>query len=149
MDRFPVGRLVSVLLVVFGLVSLPSRAVAAEELDQANVADTNVLAQTPVIAQTFTVGKSGRLTSVDLWTVNTMGAGPLTVQIRPLNGEAPGSTVLASATVTTNQVGGRVKFAQAPWVIAGERYALVMSTAGGPVWITYVVYGNPYAAGDD
>ena len=147
MNRFPAARLVVALIAAVALPSLPARAVAAEEVDQANVVDTGQRNYASTLGQTFTVGKSGRLTSVDIWTENLRGVGPLTVQIRPLNGEVPGTTVLASATVTTNQYGGRVRFAQNPWVIAGERYALVLTIAGDQGWFSFTGDGTTYPAG--
>jgi hypothetical protein len=155
MDRFPVTRLVVAMLVALAALAIPARAVAAEVVDQANVpaSDPNSRVGWYAVAQTFTVGKSGRLTSADVWTDNISGPAPqMKVEIRPTDGNGiPTSTVLASATttITAATAGGSFKLATPPWVIAGEKYALVLTTdnPGASPWYDWLTVGDAYPGG--
>lgn len=84
------------------------------------------------VAQTFTAGRSGLLDRVDLALFIAPGliTRPLTVQIRDVDAaDAPGPTVLASASITPDSIPHEdwtpVSFSARAPVTAGTRYAIV------------------------
>ncbi|HEX8117203.1 MAG TPA: carboxypeptidase regulatory-like domain-containing protein, partial [Pyrinomonadaceae bacterium] len=91
-------------------------------------------------AQTFTPSATGRLNQVDFQAAlssATSTLGTVVVEIRNSASGVPGSTVLASANLTTiNSTGNAwytVNFAAPPSVNAGTQYAIVLRAAtGGP-----------------
>jgi len=89
------------------LVLLPGPALAAATLDQSNTVTGARWAGAATRAQTFTVGKTGTLTRVDLVLGETVPA-PVTVKIESLDRSTglPTGTVLSQASVTVGS---------APW----------------------------------
>ena len=94
-------------------------------------------------AQTFTAGLTGQLDQVDL---AISGAGspttPLTVQIRDGSATAPGTAVLATASVPTSAVTGSeswvpITFNSPASVTAGTQYSIVALTDSVASWFWY------------
>jgi hypothetical protein len=91
-------------------------------------------------AQTFTAGLTGQLDQVDLALSLTSVSTPLTVQIRDGSATAPGSTVLASASVPTSAALSvesfvPVTFTSPASVTAGTQYSIVaMNDSVGWFW---------------
>ena len=94
-------------------------------------------------AQTFTAGLTGQLDQVDL---AISGAGnpttPLTVQIRDGSATAPGTAVLATASVPTSAVTGNeswvpITFNSPASVTAGTQYSIVALTDSVASWFWY------------
>ncbi|MGZ6268032.1 MAG: hypothetical protein ACXWNR_05670 [Candidatus Limnocylindrales bacterium] len=79
------------------------------------------------IAQTFTVGKTGLLTRIQLY-VN--GTGPMTVSVNPTSGGLPTGAPLASSTSGFTSFEGWLDFpfASPVSVTAGVKYAIVFNT---------------------
>lgn len=105
-------------------------------------------------AQTFTAGLTGGLDRVDLLLNNTGASAPLTVQIRNTSGGAPGSSVLASASVPAASVPSsagfvEVDFASPAPVKSGTQYAIVAYTAdtSSLVYEWALSTLNPYSRG--
>jgi DNA-binding beta-propeller fold protein YncE len=107
------------------------------------------------LAQTFTAGVTGGLDRVGLYLDNGSATGPLTVEIRNTSGGAPGSTVLASASVPAASVtpsGGwvGVDFPSPAPVTSGTQYAIVAYTGdtGRKTFYQWFFSGShPYAGG--
>lgn len=98
-------------------------------------------------AQTFTAGLTGQLDQVDL---AISGAGspttPLTVQIRDGSATAPGTAVLATASVPTSAVTGNeswvpITFNSPASVTAGTQYSIVALTDSVASWFWYAGQG--------
>jgi hypothetical protein len=138
------------LLVAAGLMVAPGLAWASGTLDQSQTDNAglalgmagpkNTWAANPdSLAQTFTSGRTGWLDRVDLVLGYLDATGPatsLTVEIRDTTPGAPGSTVLASATVPAASIpsggfGGWVEadFASPAPVVSGTQYAIVAYAA--------------------
>ena len=114
------------------VVAAPASAGVPDQ--QQPTVNTGFFAITPAqsLAQTFTPGQSGQLDQVDLYLTRLGGSTPLTVELRDVSGGAPGSTVLASATVPAADVltfptGAfvEVPFASPPAVDPSHQYAIV------------------------
>jgi low density lipoprotein receptor-related protein 5/6 len=157
-DRLSLA-LVAPLVVVLSLFVAPGLARASEMLDQSQT-DTSAgefivtgpdNSNPESLAQTFTAGVTGRLDRVDLYLRNDFSeTAPLTVEIRDTSGGAPGSTVLASASLAAARVpsgGGWVKvgFASPALVAGGVQYAIVAYT--GDIG-TQDDYGWDFSASD-
>ncbi len=162
-----VRRVVLVVVVAGGvLLGVCSSAWASVMLDQSQT-DTsgggwsvagpdNTSARPESVAQTFTAGLSGPLDRVDLYLDNASSTAPLTVEIRNTSGGAPGSSVLASASVpaaSVSSLGGwvTVEFASPAAVTSGTQYAIVAYTADTGTDTNYdwnVSGSNPYAGGN-
>jgi hypothetical protein len=107
-------------------------------------------------AQTFTAGLSGQLDRVDLY-LDTGGDprdGPLTVEIRNVEGGVPGSAVLASASVPATDPPLPAGFVEIPFespatVVAGTQYAIVAYTARHNSYSWGVALSNAYADGGE
>lgn len=107
-----------------------------------------------VLAQTFTAGASAKLRQVDLPVA--CDAGALVLEVRDVAGGVPGTTVLASesyaaATFAPFTPGvatfATLRVAPAPTLVAGTRYALVLSDPTGSCGILPGPVGDPYAGG--
>jgi hypothetical protein len=130
-------------LLLLGL--MPGSTLAsASNLDQSNaVVPGYTLGSTNDLAQTFTAGKSGRLSAVDLWFDNS---GTIPVAIKATASGLPVGADLATASGTASNPAGWVHFSfpAPPMVTAGTVYAIVFNTGA-----TAAVYGSPnnYAGG--
>ena len=107
------------------------------------------------LAQTFTAGLSGALDQVDLYLGKVSPVGPVTVELRDVSIGAPGSSVLASASVGASNVPSftspafvAVPFAAPAQVTAGSQYAIVAYTGGIDQYGWGYGSGNVYPAGD-
>jgi hypothetical protein len=106
-------------------------------------------------AQTFTAGLSGQLDRVDLALVRpSTTLGPLTVEIRNVDGGTPGTTVLASAVVEDVPTGGpqplgfvAVEFDSPAPVVADSQYAIVAYTGGDNAYRWGAANDAPYERG--
>ena len=132
------------------LVLLPGSVLAANpaNIDQANaVGGANANDGGHQFAQTFTTGKTGMFSSVDLW---LGGTGSLTVAIEAVDGSnLPTGPSLASGTATVATTAGWVNFAfGAPLAVtSGQVYAIVFTASA-----SQFAYGsdngtNTYTAG--
>ena len=137
---------------------LPHAAVASASTVDQEQAHVDVyggtIGQISSGAQTFTAGRTGLLDQVDLAFAENgpNPSDPLTVQIRNAVGNAPGSTVLASTTVTQGAVQAYPAFTSASFaapanVTAGTQYAIVVSSVSFPTYDLRGVIDNPYAGG--
>lgn len=114
------------------------------------------------VAQTFTAGKTGDLTQLDLMVQDEgyllSGASvPLLVQIVTVSDGAPGPTVLAATQVPRSTVTPvpwlgwlTVTFPEPAEVTSGSQYAIVLSADGALVNESYAwlhKFGDPYPAG--
>jgi hypothetical protein len=113
------------------------------------------------MAQTFTASLTGDLDQVAL-ALTTVGAGTVTIEIRDAVGGAPGSTVLASATVPVASLPARgpvpspltsIPLGPPAPVVAGTQYAIVVSLLGigvSPLGIVEAPGGasDPYPPGE-
>ena len=162
-----VRRVVLVVVVAGGvLLGVCSSAWASVMLDQSqtdtsgggwSIAGPDSTSANPdSVAQTFTAGLTGPLDRVDLNLENASATAPLTVEIRNTSGGAPGSSVLASASVPAASVsssGGwvTVEFASPAAVTSGTQYAIVAYTADTGTGTDYL-WGfsgsDPYAGGN-
>ncbi|MDW7709964.1 MAG: hypothetical protein SCH98_05775 [Deferrisomatales bacterium] len=105
------------------------------------------------LAQTLTAGMTGRLAAVRLPVGCASGA--FTLQVREVDGAAPGQTVVASLSLPAENlppspsVVGFRTFAVpgTPFFAAGERFALVLS-ASGTCEVAAGPLGNPYPRGE-
>jgi hypothetical protein len=106
-------------------------------------------------AETFTAGLSGGLDQVDMFLdcfvcSNTVG---VTVQITNAVGGAPGTTVLATASIPAVSVGPApgsfisVAFGSPANVQAGTQYAIVAYTSGSDTYRWRGAAGTPYSGG--
>lgn len=109
------------------------------------------------IGQTFTVGRSGQLTKVALYLghfFGPLGPGPVTVQIRSLDGSGrPSSTVLASSSLPIENIpqGGSMDWVEitlaAPIEVeTGETYAIALPpspNSAGVAWGAASLAGYP------
>ena len=111
------------------------------------------LPSTQSLAQTFTPELSGALDQVDLYLGRFSAIGPLTVELRDVSGGAPGSTVLASASVPpptcppSLRAFVAVPFASPPPVDASHQYAIVAYAGGTDLYGWPAAVGNVYLGG--
>jgi hypothetical protein len=127
-------RRLMVVLAIAVCVGMPAPAGATGTLDQQQTIAEGLAQIFGGLsrAQTFTPALSGGLDQVDLYLGQDGGSGPLTVEIRDVSGGAPGSTVLASASVPAGSVPNfgsstfvSVPFASPAALLAGSQYAIV------------------------
>jgi hypothetical protein len=120
-----------------GNVTLALPAAVTEEQTTLS-AFSNSITTTTWQAQTFTPSATGKLNQVDFQAALNGVAGTLIVEIRNTVSGAPGSTVLATANltsvVTNTNAWYSVNFAAPPTVNSGTLYALVFraGTGSGP-----------------
>ena len=154
-----IRRISSVLAAGAALFLGATASASAGTLDQqqtSSSADAGLFA-TQSVAQTFTAGITGSLDQADLLLFKSgTPAEPLTVEIRNTSAGAPGTSVLASASIPTSAIGTApatfvpVTFTTPAAVTAGTQYALVAYTThvtndyGG--W-RYQAATNPYSGG--
>jgi hypothetical protein len=86
------------------------------------------------LAQTFTAGNTGRLTTAEMQIVDGVGVGDLVVEIRAVDASGvPTDVVLASASIAASEIangkGDEASFDPGAEVVAGQQYALVLSTS--------------------
>jgi hypothetical protein len=111
------------------------------------------LTGTAWVGQTFRAGVTGNLTKFSTLLGLASGtSGTITVEIRDLNGAAPGNTVLASGTLgPVTNVGTAASytttFATPAAVVAGNNYAVVLRTSVGNTVFGVRGSGNTYANG--
>jgi hypothetical protein len=104
-------------------------------------------------AQTFIPGATGQLKQADFQAAlsSTGTAGTMVVEIRNTVSGAPGSTVLASANISTvtstTNAWYTANFAAPANVTAGTQYALVLRAASGGPYRAVRANGNVYANG--
>ncbi|WP_344601068.1 calcium-binding protein [Sporichthya brevicatena] len=152
------GSVCTLALISTAGVVVTQSAGAAEALDQQQsvAGSTDLVDADNSFAQTFTAGRTGPLTRVDLRLFRAEETSdPLTVEIRNASAAGPGSTVLATAvvpagSVSADEVGTEtVTFAAPASVTAGSTYALAVHTNGSAqqFWVGTSAT-NTYAAGD-
>jgi hypothetical protein len=88
------------------------------------------------LAQTFTAGKSGLLSGVDLYVRNENGSASLTVSIEATASGLPTGSALVSASSTVSSPAGWVHFSfLTPLsVVKDTVYAIVFNTGGNGAW---------------
>jgi hypothetical protein len=116
--------------------AVPGAATAGTLDQQQTATDYNGgIGATSTIAQVFTSGLTGSLDHVDLLLVHLASpTDPVTVEIRNTSSSAPGSSVLASASLPPASIPLTsafvpVTFASPPAVAAGTQYAIVAYSA--------------------
>jgi hypothetical protein len=119
------GTAVAALLLVVCLTPGLTLAAAAV-LDQHNNTSDTVMGTGGNLAQTFKVGKTGKLTEVALWMYTPSGTATISVYIEPLTSGHPSGTHLTSgsATVTTTDAWVAIPVT-AHAVSAGQQLAIV------------------------
>lgn len=107
-------------------------------------------------AQSFTAGRTGQLTRIDLVVARSGTPGPLTVQIVNDTPGGPGSTVLGGVTYNgadspNPSTPVAVELASPAPVVAGQEYVAVLTSAGGcpspGSWYVWAKSTNPYGGG--
>jgi hypothetical protein len=111
---------------------LPGSTLAAVGvLDQSNTTTgISLSSDVDLFAQSFTAGKSGSLTRVDLY-MNGDGASPITVSIQATSGGVPNGTVLATSgpgTASTSSDWVQFPFSSPATVTSGVTYAIMFGT---------------------
>ena len=105
--------------------------------------------------QTFTAGKNGWLSKLDLW-LTPLSHGPTTnvetISIKATRDGLATGDVLASVQVTAptyvSTASAPISFAHPAWVNAGQQYAIVISEANiSDQWLMSVKAGGGYAGG--
>jgi hypothetical protein len=150
-------RVFIITAMLLGALVVPSGALGAATLDQAQdlrgagAGFPEDITPPQAVAQVFTAGRTGMLTEV--WIIptgNAIGKRDTTIEIRDSSGGLPGTTVLARATVKTNQIGKWIRITLRPGaaVTAGTQYALVVVMNGPKGIILEGQWGNPYTTGD-
>ena len=134
-------RLATAAVVTAALAAIPASANAAAVTDQSNPNPGGtgqlVFHETNPIAQTFTAGRTGFLTQVDV-AVGSAAPQPATLELRdqaPVN--IPGDITYASAAASLGA--SRTVFAFQPptWVNAGQKYSFVVTpSAQATFWAT-------------
>ena len=116
-------------------------AASAGDLDQQQTSQNGFrgIASSQSGAQEITAGRTGLLDQVDLDLQKSGNQPPLTVELRDISGGAPGSQVLATATVQTASVPTSAGFVPVTFpvpapVTAGVQYAIVIYTSGSYLW---------------
>jgi len=124
----------------------------ADALDQRNNAglQSSAFGGNTWLAQVFTCGTAGYLSRVRLYLRVTSG-GNLTVQIRNVTGNVPGTTIYATSTRyvgATNWTWINVPFISLAYLTNGTQYAIVVSgdSDAGFSWARSGA-GNPYGGG--
>lgn len=116
--------------------------VAAPQVDQSQETNTTLLPASSVqdLAQSFTAGVTGTLTQVDVMVGRSeCSPGPLTVEIYAVDASGfPTGSALAGGAVAESSVGTIRDFhpvALAPLiqVVAGEKYAIVLTVNSGQI----------------
>ncbi|MGA2014794.1 MAG: choice-of-anchor D domain-containing protein [Solirubrobacteraceae bacterium] len=135
----------------------------ADVLDQSQTQEDNaILVSGPSslfsgnsAAQTFTAGITGPLDRVQLQVNSAQtGGDPLTIELTNTSAGAPGSTVLAQASLPAANVPSgaltwvEADFAAPPPVTAGVQYAIVATTTGASAYDWSLIDSNVYAGGD-
>jgi uncharacterized repeat protein (TIGR01451 family) len=143
-------------LVVLALALVPAPAFASTlDQSQPQTSGTRVsVTSSTGYAQTFTAGLSGAVDQVDLslsGVASQMNL-PLTIEIRDVVGGAPGSNVLATASMTgagltLTEAWIPVAFASGAQVTAGTQYAIVAHTLAFEYRWHISTSANPYPAG--
>ncbi|MBV9927595.1 MAG: carboxypeptidase regulatory-like domain-containing protein [Acidobacteria bacterium] len=130
-----------------------SSQVADQVYNPTSLFSAGNLTGTAWVGQTFRAGVTGNLTRLDTLLGLASGtSGTITVEIRNLNGTAPGNTVLATSTfgpVTNVGTAGAytATFATPAAVVAGTSYAVVLRTSVGNTVFAIRGSGNGYANG--
>jgi hypothetical protein len=153
------GRLTVAAAVLTGSFAIAATPVAAAStIDQSYAANGTVdfIHDVIVAGQTFTAGRTGLLTQVDVQIGRLDTPGALTVSIQTTAGGTPTGTVIASATVAQASVPDDgdvhdVSVALSPTLItAGAVYAVVLAAPTAPAdtaWIWATDSLNGYAGG--
>src|SRR5207248_10863248 len=143
-----------------GDVKLASSPAAVDQQQLTTVSGGLLVSTTQWIAQSFTAGASGNLTSVELQMgQNAATTGPIAIEIRSNNGGFPSTTVLASTSVAafsnTSATTISASFNTPPAVVAGTTYHIVAREVSGTG--NYFIVGacsasqgpgcNPYTGG--
>ena len=121
-------------IVLLGLVPGSTLAVVPSNLDQSNLGHGSSEGSAADFAQTFTTGRSGLLSGVDLW---MNGSGTATADIEAVSAGVPDSTPLVSASAAEPSSGQWVHFSfPAPLTVtSGAKYAIVFNTTSlGAAW---------------
>ena len=131
-------------LLLLGLMPGSTLAAVPSNLDYSNAVVTGYTWSSQAdLAQTFTAGKSGRLSGVDLW---LGGTGTIQVSINATASSLPAGAHLVTASGTASNPAGWVHFSfpTPPMVTSGTQYAIVFNTGK-----TATVDGSPnnYAGG--
>lgn len=123
-------------LAIGALMVMPTTVLAVGTLDQQQTTyDGFSSNSSQCAAQTFTAGLYGHLDRVSLYVRNITGHPVMPIEIRNTVGGVPGSTVLASRTVSGADIPGTFSwidfdFAARPLVEAGTTYAIVAPPLG-------------------
>ncbi len=141
---------------VFGVSSAAAFGTKDQILDQSFVEGKGVFAVTGTfnlstgpnsLAQTFTAGRTGVLTELDLYLSKIRSPPPMTVDIETTTNGQPSGTILASGTIQPPPsdrfiwVPTRWDPATGAHLIAGTQYAIVLSDPGDLSNFIYSGYG--------
>jgi hypothetical protein len=153
--------LFTILIAVVGLLFMSASTAAAEVQDAACLAPSAVfLGPTPSstarLAETFTALNTGQLTRAQI-AIDKGGSttGDFVIDVRSLDGAgAPTEYVLASTAVLDSSVpNGNSNltgtFSAPASIVAGQRYALVLSRPGGGQWAVKTNQNNPCPDGQE
>jgi hypothetical protein len=123
------------LLLALGLMPGSTLAIVPGTLDQHNDPGVGVAGGAVNLAQTFTAGKSGLLSGVDLY-LSLVGGGSLTASIEATASGLPTGSALASGSGAVSATAGWVHFAfPTPLsVVKDSVYAIVINPTAGGVW---------------
>ena len=140
MKRFGLALSIGCLL----LACLPAAVmgVVVADLDQSNDQHALAVGAESDLAQTFTAGRSGSLTDVELY---MNGTGTITAKIYATTAGLPTGPAKASASVTLTNATGWVDFhySSAPAVTNGTMYAVAFNTGAlAAVWGSTDTYAN-------
>ena len=136
-----------------GNVTLANNAAAIDQQQTTLSSFVDSITTTAWQAQTFVPAVSGKLSQVDFQSAlsSTGVSGTMLVEIRNLVSGAPGSTVLATANLTsvsgTTNAWYSVTFATPSTVNAGTGYALVLRASSGGPYRAVRSQNNTYASG--
>jgi hypothetical protein len=133
------------LFIALTLAAIPGHAAALGTLDQ-EAANANLGGGCipDYKAQTFTVGLTGLLDTVEVFSYPGSNYGPLwNIEIRSVTGGAPSATILATGSAPWPGVASWTQIALSPAIAvqSGETYAIVSTTT--PCWGQAI----PYAGG--
>jgi hypothetical protein len=136
------GRTFLITAVAAAAALVPAASASAGTLDQQQTLSNFGGLSVTKYAQTFTAGLTGQLDQVDLALSGMSPTTPLTVQIRDGSATAPGSTVLAGASVPTSAVTSSesfvpITFASPASVTAGTQYSIVALSDVPGSWFWY------------
>lgn len=151
MTRVLLAFLLSLALVVIGLVVAPDMA-GASTLDQSNDADLSAPTQPEYASsgQSFTAGRTGYLTAVDVdfWQSRNAYTYPGGIKLYEAAANGMPGTVkpMATADIFTGAGWRTATFASPAWITAGKRYSLEFPLQG--VWTNHHIYlGGTYFDG--